>query len=200
MDTTLTWKNVLFSKGNHKLPRSTAIINITSAHDCPAKKKGMCPVPDGKCYAMKAERPYRPKCLSYRRRQTVIWDALPAWAIAAALIKHSENARKYKITKVRFSESGDFRNQKDVNKMSRVAEILKYAEIPLYGYTARKDLDYSKVSDNMIITGSGFMVHNSFNVVPKDKLKKYKHTCKMNCSICNLCAKRRKIKIYAPLH
>lgn len=196
----LTWKDVLFSKGNHKLPKSTAIINITSAHDCPAKKKGMCPVPKGKCYALKAERSFRPQCLPYRRRQTVVWDALPAWAIAAALIRHSENARTHKITKVRFSEAGDFRNQKDVNKMSEVAKILKYAGIIVYGYTARKDLDYTNVSDNMVITGSGFMVHNSFTAVPKETLNKYKHVCKMDCSICNLCAKRKGIKIYAPLH
>lgn len=191
-----------FSKGNHKLGKDTIILNITSATDCPARKLGLCTIPKGKCYALKAERKYRPKVLPYRRRQTKIWDKHIALQIAATIVEHSVRA-KYKVKYLRFSEAGDFRNQADVGKMSRIAEYLKIANIGVYGYTSRKDLKYKNLSTNLCLNGTGFNIDNMILVHTKS-LTKAKHfkrpTCKMNCRVCNLCKEKRHTIIYFPLH
>ena len=99
---------------------------------------------------------------------------------------------------VRFSEDGDFRNQEDVDKLSEIAEGLK-GQLVVYGYTSRKDLDFSKVSDNLIINGSGFMVHNEFkavDTVPQGA----PFVCGGNCRGCNLCKEKRGIRILVKMH
>jgi hypothetical protein len=47
----------LFSYGNSKLPTETLIVNITSAHNCPSDKLGLCNC-SNVCYAKKCERIY----------------------------------------------------------------------------------------------------------------------------------------------
>jgi hypothetical protein len=37
----------------------------------------------------------------------------------------------------------------------------------VYTYTARKDLNYENISDNLVVNGSGFMVSNNFYVINK---------------------------------
>ena len=55
----------------------------------------------------------------------------------------------------RFNESGDFGSQGDVDKMSKIASMLKEKlGIITYSYTARKDLSFGGVSFN--IKGSGY--------------------------------------------
>lgn len=63
------WKNVtrlrdlLGDEGNMKIPRTTAIFNMSSATDCPSRKLGLCKaVVDGKhiCYAIRSENSSRP--------------------------------------------------------------------------------------------------------------------------------------------
>ena len=44
----------LFSYGNSKLPTETLIVNITSAHNCPSDKLGLCNCNDV-CYAKNAK-------------------------------------------------------------------------------------------------------------------------------------------------
>ena len=47
------------SFGNKKLSNSTAILNITSALQCPSRKLGLCGLSDpSKCYALRSERIY----------------------------------------------------------------------------------------------------------------------------------------------
>ena len=185
------------SRGNRKIGRDTLIINITSATDCPSRRLGMCPLdnPD-RCYALKAERLY-PQCLPYRRRQTKLWDKLKPKEIAQSLIERIEHSKKPKIKYVRFSESGDFRCQADVDKMSEIASLLKPYKITVYGYTARKDLDFSKVSSNMVVTGSRFMVHNEF--VPGGDVSEG-YVCALNCRVCDLCKSRRYVVINCKMH
>jgi len=195
-----TINDILFTQGNHKLPKSTAIINITSAKNCPARKLGLCPIPRNKCYALKAERACRPQVLPYRKRQAQIWKTAPAELIAEAIIRKSFRCTVNRIALLRFSESGDFRNQADVDKMSRIAYILHYVHIGVYGYTARHDLDFSKVDANMTVNGSNFMVHNKYIAIPKDELKTKTIVCPGNCRICSLCSKRKHVTIYTGIH
>lgn len=170
------------SKGNKKIGNDTLIINITSATDCPSKKLGLCKHP-GKCYAMKAERQY-PACLPYRRSQTEVFDSMRVNDIVAEfrrLIKASKTPVKY----IRYSESGDFRSQQDVDKLSMIARHLHSDGVTMYGYTARRDLDFTKAW--MVVNGSGFMVHNEFKAVTDPQSG---NTCPGNCRDCNKCKVR----------
>lgn len=196
----LTMDDILFTQGNHKLPKTTAIINVTPANGCPARKLGLCPIPNNKCYALKSERPYRPEVLPFRRRQAKIWRAAPAELIAEAIIRRSFRCTVNRISLLRFSESGDFRNQADVDKMSQIAYILHYVHIGVYGYTARYDLNFSKVDPNMTVNGSNFMAHNKYIAIPKDELKTKTIVCPGNCRVCDLCSKRKHVTIYTGLH
>lgn len=196
----LTMDDILFTQGNHKLPKSTAIINMTSAKNCPAKRLGLCPIANNKCYACKAERPYRPEVLPFRLRQEKVWRAAPAGLIAEAIIRRSFRCTVNRITLLRFSESGDFHNQADIDKMSEIAHILNYVHIRVYGYTARRDLNFSNVDKNMTVNGSDFMVHNMYVAIPKDELKAKTIVCPGNCRICDLCSKRKHVTIYTGIH
>ncbi len=160
--------HIIYSRGNRKVGvgKDTIIVNITAARDCVSLKLGLCQVPKGACYAFAAER--YPDVLKYRRRQTAIWDALTPEQIADDIkaIKAKEERRKnaVPIRYLRLQESGDFRDQADVDKASRVADLLR-GVVHIYTYTARRDLDFSHHSTNLTINGSGFMVDNDFHVV-----------------------------------
>ena len=159
---------------------------------------GLCQVVAGKnmwaCYAYRPEQ-FRPDCLPYRRRQANQWDTETVEAIADGLNKAILSTRRKEAIKwVRFSESGDFRHQADVDKMSRLADLLS---VPLYGYTARHDLDYSARSANMTINGSGFMVDNEFKAVPKITGR---IACQGNCRHCHICKRPHGVTIEVKLH
>lgn len=159
------------SRGNLKVGKDTLIMNITSAADCMSRALGLCQVPANACYALKAEKQY-PSVRPYRRAQTQIWDELSAEEIAEDLKIIAGRARKEPAIKfVRMQESGDFRHQDDLLKMSRIADLLK-GHLRIYTYTARRDLFETPVrhSDNLVINGSGFMADNNFQVVNKDQL------------------------------
>jgi hypothetical protein len=187
-----------YSNGNIKIGRDTIIVNMTSATDCPSAKLGLCKVvANGKmwnCYAYRPEK-FRPDCLDFRRRQTTQWDIETVEAIAKQFnaIIHSLR-RKTQIKWLRFSEAGDFRSQDDIDKMSKLADLL---DVPVYGYTARDDLDYSQVSHNMTVNGSGFMVHNEFKAVPKVTSKIH---CQGDCRHCHICKLRRGVNIEVGIH
>jgi len=112
---------------------------------------------------MRAETQY-PDCLPYRRKQTQIWDRLTAEEIADQIKETVNHKRKIPIKFLRMQEAGDFRNQADVTKTSHLAGLLR-GVVTVYTYTARRDLDFSRISSNLIVNGSGFMVTNNFQVV-----------------------------------
>lgn len=186
---------MLVSNGNRKIGDDTLILNMTSATDCPSKALGLCKIP-GICYAMKAERQY-PQVLPYRRAQTLQWDKMTAGEIGAGLMAIVRAAR-HEIKYVRFSEAGDFRTQADVDKMSELAEYLNTFNIRVYGYTARQDLDFSRISSNMIVNGSGFKVSNNFQAVPKTQPLQL--MCPGNCRSCSLCKTSNNLTIGVAFH
>jgi hypothetical protein len=176
--------------GNHKLPASTAIFNLGAAMDCPSLKLGLCQVAGRcKCYALRDEERFPVGPRQYRRRQLKVWDKLSAEEFAdqfLAVVKKRVNP----TTAFRINESGDFRHQADVDKMSRIADLLKPHGIKVYGYTARRDLDFSKVSRNLILNGSGFRVRGEFKFIPRksDRPKGY-GLCVGDCTVCDRCLK-----------
>lgn len=185
---------MLFSIGNRKIGRDTAIFNITSAADCQADKLGLCKISD-KCYAKKAEKMYK-DCLPYRNRQTKFWDNTN---IETFIETFKYNVLTRNIKYLRFQESGDFRTQSDVQKLSEIANELK-GIVKCYTYTARYDLDFSNVSENLVINGSGFMVDNCFYVIHNESEMIDKFLCCGNCRICNLCKRKSGIKIAVKIH
>jgi len=183
------------SKGNHKLGTDTLILNITSAAGCPSRALGLCRIP-GKCYAMKAERMY-PAVRPYRDEQTVLWAKYSAAELVKDLVEIINRTRK-PIKYLRYSEAGDFRTQDDVDKMSKIAELLEPYGVRVYGYTARKDLDFSHTHSNMVVNGSGFMVHNMFTAVPQAATGDTQ--CPGNCRICDKCKQHNNLDIKVLYH
>lgn len=201
--------NIKYSEGNKKIGKDTIIINISSAMDCIAGKKGLCPLFNNKkCYAMKAERLY-PQVLPYRRQQNNIWNALSSNEIADQIInKNNKKRKKWKY--LRLNESGDFQDQVDVWKLSIIADKLKNEGIKVYTYTHRKDLDYTNLSDNLTINSSwkDKKIHNRFislksnviNRIMKSKKDKKIIHCIADCSKCNACKSRNNLTILCDIH
>jgi len=197
----------LLMYGNRKLPKSTAIFNMNSAKDCPSLKLGMCDV-GSKCYALKAERLY-PQVLPYRERQEAYWDSVNAEEFAGAFLIEVERKRE-RVTHLRFSEAGDFKSQADVDKMNEIAFYLGYQSITVYGYTARRDLDFSKAK-HMTVLASGFTGTDGLFLGVKGakhyhlearKLGIRAFICPADCKVCTLCpkAKGKGTIIYAEMH
>jgi hypothetical protein len=155
--------------------------------------KDLCQVPPGTCYAWKGENVYKDHidkktgklitgCMYNRDQQTKIWDdpdiTVDVFVRALEAIIAKENRSRAKdvvdangqpipIRFIRFQESGDFRNQADIAKMSQIARKLS---VPSYTYTARKDLNFEGLSSQLLVNGSGFKlpgISNSFQVVDK---------------------------------
>jgi hypothetical protein len=196
--------NGLLSDGNTKLPRTTAIFNMSSAKDCPSLKRGVCKAfIDGKhiCYAKKAETPMRPQVLPYRRKQEKFWLSITADEFIAQFLLI--NALKNKpFTALRLNESGDFHSQACIEKAERIANVLSRYGIITYGYTSGDDLDFSMVK-SLILSGSGFTaagISGEFLIVKdiKDKPKGY-GVCAMDCKACTRCQKRG-MKTVVPKH
>jgi hypothetical protein len=183
----------LLIAGNKKIPKTTAIFNMSSAHDCPSRKLGLCKAAKAgvKCYAIKSEVASRPYVQPHRERQEKFWKATSAedFAVQFLLI----NAlRKLPFTALRLNEAGDFHTQECIQKADKIARILKPYGIPVYCYTSRDDLDYSHVSA-LRISGSGFKkkgIVNVFKIIDKkeDKPKGFK-LCPMDCKVCDRCQK-----------
>ena len=196
----------LLRYGNHKLPKTTAIFNLNSAKDCPAAKLNLCAVINKgiPCYARKTE-----KCRSmgydmvvkYRRRQEKYWDKHSAVDIAEKIINILQNKR-VKVDKFRFNESGDFKTQKDVRKMSVIAKKLKDAmNITSYGYTSRSDLDFTKAQ--FLVKGSEHTKGNNGRVQILEKgesVPKGYYLCPGSCKKCNMCATNNKRNIAIRRH
>ena len=171
------------------------------ATTCPSRKLDFCKLNE-KCYALKAERLY-PYVLPYRIRQSKYWKKTSAKQIIEDFRNLLPRIR-HEVKYLRFNESGDFYNQKDVLKLDRIAKFLKTKGITTYGYTARNDLNFKNV--NFLIKGSD---HNAGNngktiVVPKKEIKERLppgwKVCPMSCKVCHICKEKSGINIIFPLH
>jgi len=186
---------VKFTIGNKKLPKTTYILNVGTALDCPSEKLGLCDVAK-ECYAKKAERIY-PQVEPFRQHQRRVFDDVDAEQIAQVLLDASERSRTKKMRSFRFSEAGDFATQADVDKMADVCEVLSNHGIKCYGYTCRTDLDLSGLmmhaqvnlsndyerSDEYLKRGANrFKVVDEFSDDPKAV------PCRADCNVCSFCA------------
>ena len=180
----------LISSGNTKLPSTTCVFNMGSAHSCPSMALGLCSAMKAgvKCYAIKAEYSFHPQCRPYRDRQEKFWKSISGKDFVTQFL-FLNALKRVPFTALRLNESGDFWSQECVDKAEYIATELSKFGIKTYCYTSRKDLDYSKVQ-NLIINGSGFTkagIVNEFKIVNKgEKIQGY-GKCAGDCSICNRC-------------
>jgi hypothetical protein len=186
----------LIQAGNKKLPKTTAIFNMSSTYECSSLKLGMCQAvikEKGKnklvCYARKAERQY-PNVLPYRRRQEKFWKDVDAVEFATQFL--FMNALKHNpFDKIRFNEAGDFHDQACVAKVEEIAKILVKYGVKVYCYTARKDLDYSVVK-SYVINASGFEhkdLSNDFRMVDNtESVPAGYDICEQDCNVCSRCS------------
>ena len=141
----------VFSYGNSKLPKSTLIVNLSSAENCPSRKRGLCEIED-KCYARKCERIYP----NYKKKNLIVEEWFNSASdndIIDLMNAYIEDAPE-KIKLCRLNEAGDFRDQKQVRQMNRVAKHFKKTRgIRTYTYTSCSDLDFSK-ADSIVVNGS----------------------------------------------
>ena len=177
----------LFSVGNHKLGKDTLIFNFTSATECPSRRLGLCNHP-GICYACRSERQYSTTCKPYRDRQKAWWHKVTARQFAQTVDTFVTSRRKIPIRYLRFSEAGDFEDQESVDKFTEACKLLwlwhEY-NLEVYGYTARRDLDFTELMKVASVNGQEFMLTNK--IVVKVPPKNAKHICPGNCRICNYC-------------
>lgn len=180
--------------GNAKLPNTTIIFNMGTSKDCPSRLLGICSCASV-CYARKPEWLY-PACLPYRERQAEYWLNTSAKEICEQLGKVIDRKR-IKPTLFRYNESGDFYSQYDIEKLSFIAEfLLKNYKVKTYGYTSRKDLDFSNAS---------FMVKGSDNdagnhgkcIVITDLSQKPDNfiLCSGDCKKCKKCSVKKSLNI-----
>ena len=195
--------STLIQAGNIKIPKETAIFNMSSATDCASLAMGKCKAcvydPELEklrtvCYALKSEKSYRPQVLPYRRRQEKFWLGVTAeeFVIQFLII----NSRKrVKFNKIRFNEAGDFHDQLGLEKAEKIAKLLSKFGIGVYCYTSRDDLDYRKVK-NLVVNASGFEAPglvNEFMMIEKGKQwPKGYAKCPEDCTICDRCSIRGK--------
>lgn len=187
----------LIACGNLKLPRTTAIFNMGSAHSCPSKKLGLCQAwVKGKCvcYAMKSETSYHPNTQPYRNEQMKYWlnSTVEKFVYDFLILNYH---KRNKFTALRFNESGDFWDQECIDKADKIAYALNAYGIRSYGYTARRDLNFSNLQ-KLIVHGSGFYkegLSGEFKMIDMHAKAPVGYVmCKGDCRICHMCLNRVK--------
>ena len=190
----------MITLGNKKLAKNCMIFNLRPAIECPADKLGLCPHSKD-CYAKRDERQY-PSTQSFRYRQENFYSAMSVEKIVGFFIGmiYTKDGNKFPITEIRFSEAGDFLNQDEVNKFTDVFTSMKenFPNIRIYGYTARKDLNFANMVKVAVVNGSNAMISNHYKIV--DKIDKSKPYCNGDCTKCNLCKIERGITIQVKLN
>lgn len=186
-------RRLLGKEGNKKIPNTTAIFNMSSAHDCPSKKLGLCKAAacGVKCYAIKSEVASRPLVQPYRERQRDFWLSTSAESFAVQFLLINA-LRRVTFNALRFNEAGDFHSQECLDKAEKIARILKPYGVTCYCYTSRDDLDYHRL-EALKVSGSGFKkdgVVNVFQIIDReeDKPKGY-GLCPQDCRACDRCLK-----------
>ncbi len=181
------------------------ILNVTSYESCPSKALGLCPFYKD-CYARAMEE--RPTVKRDRLNREKLWNIDSVEEIIWSLmIDYKAKASKGNPPKaLRFNESGDFKNQEDIDKMKLIIQGFKervlhdYGEnIKCYGYTKRVDLDLRGLSRVATINlgipqrhlpqGLGGKKHNTledanyFLAIPLEEFKNLPETS-LKCKCC----------------
>lgn len=194
--------------GNKKIPKSTAITNMTSWFNCPGRTKEFCNICEI-CYDKFREVMNKNVCKS--RLNHEIWfrttkDIDIAFAICGKIIKEDRKKNNNKIKLHRWNEVGELRNQKDLEKVNNISNYInEIVGIKSYIYTHNKNLDFDIDRPNLTINGSNFMVDNEFKCIEKELYEEYVEThecyeCLGDCEKCDtICSKKLNIVIVEKL-
>lgn len=134
----------IFSKGNRKLPADIAIFNLPHMVTCP----GATAECKKYCYAKKAEALYKDSLpFRYRNWELAKSDKFVDEAVASL-------SRMRRLRAVRIHESGDFFNQKYLDKWVEIAK--KFPDVIFTAYTKSLHLDFKKAKrlKNFVIFAS----------------------------------------------
>lgn len=182
-----------FAYGNTKIPRSTLIVNLTSAENCPSKKRELCQVV-GCCYALKCERIYS----NYKHKNLVMQHWLNTAStediitLMSAYIYYAPET----INLIRLDEAGDFTCQNQIRQWNKIAKFFWESRgIRTYTYTARTDLDFSE-APYIMVNGSLPGIPGAVRVykcIPPQifdniQLNKGEYKCPGDCHKCNVCS------------
>lgn len=181
--------------GNAKLPETTCIVNLGTWFNCSGRKEGFCEICK-ECYDKQIEVRFKERTKD-RLEHEIFWRTVDAKTFSYELIKHILQS-KIKVNKIRWSEVGELRNQKDLEKVIKCSNII-YDKLGIksYIYTHNKNLDFNIERPYLTINGSGFMVDNEYRVV-KDREKEYnnlsdlsnKKDCICDCNHCDYCSRK----------
>lgn len=192
------------SFGNRKLPKTTCIINLGTWLNCPGRKNGFCEICQV-CYDKSPEVRFKQRTKD-RLEQEIFWRATDAKTFALEVIKHIlihdnlNNPNSYhpkiKTKLIRWAEVGEIRNQKDLEKIRDVSNIIyNKLGIKSYIYTHNRNLDFHIERPYLTINGSNFMVDNEYRIV-KNREEEYntledivfKRDCICDCTKCSYCS------------
>ena len=198
-----TWHpkpNNIFSFGNKKLPKHTAVFSLLPVVSCPFATDECKKF----CYDINTVNRFGPTRVSRKFKTEMAFYHLP---ILKKMIAGSIQEFK-KVKKVRIHEGGDFFNQKYFNMWSELAG--EYQNTLFYAYTRNYTIDTSR-PDNFVLllsddTGKLKDYYSKFDgvstvfsmdqAIPEDYFK-----CKMDCRICEACMKQGSFnKIAIPVH
>jgi hypothetical protein len=205
----------LVRAGNLKIPKTTAIFNMSSATECPSLKLGLCKAivlkkklmelgrleEKNVCYAVKSERDYRPAVKPYRDRQETFWKEISAEAFVIQFVIINASKRK-KFDMIRLNEAGDFHTQACLDKAEKIAKLLSKFDVTVYCYTSRDDLDYTKRKYLRVNRSLNTLqeyepvegLANEFLMIPKEDGKDHKKwpkgyaKCPADCRVCDRCS------------
>lgn len=173
----------IFSLGNKKIPRSTAIFNIPRLLTCP----WATPMCRKVCYAKKAERRFFFRCLPQRTRNLHLTQRKDFVEII------SQELQKLNKNRVRVHESGDFYSQEYLDKWFEIMNRFPYITFIAY---SKAMLDFSKKPNNFILL---FSMDNSTPTHRKEwyEINPYKNAlafidnekadCPGSCKECSRC-------------
>lgn len=187
--------------GNKKLPKTTAVYNIGCWFLCPGRLEGYCEL-STVCYAKCRE--VMGSVIQSRLNNHYFWKNNDAETIAM-FISYSIETEKLKgnnVNLLRFNEVGEIEDEKDLNKMIDVSNII-YAltGVKSYTYTHNRNLNYDINRPNLTICGSGFMIDNKFTVVKPENYVEYVDShdcieCPQKCELCgSICARKLGVEI-----
>ena len=125
---------------NSKINEDSMVFNAGDSIHCVSQALGLCQIGTGGCFMQKCEKRY-PALAPYHSRQGTLWSKYNAEKFAYTLLNIANDARTKEFTEFRYGESGDFKNQKQLDWFDNVCAILTLAGVVCYGYTARTDLN-----------------------------------------------------------
>lgn len=198
------------SFGNYKIPETTAITNMNSWFNCPGRTEDFCDICQI-CYDKFREVMSWKVCSS--RLNNEIWFRTHdvgdiTYSIAGKILTYNRRNLKNnkRITLHRWNEVGELRNQKDLNKVNNISNLLYMVTgVKSYIYTHNKNLNFDIDRPHLTINGSNFMVDNEFKCIKPELYDEYVKThdcyeCLGDCELCNtICSEKNNFTIVEKL-